>query len=112
VSDCIFCQIAGGKLPSDLVYEDDDIVAFRDVNPQAPTHILIIPRKHVESLNDVHEEDASLLAKIQLVARELAASEGLDAGYRVVVNTGPAGGQEVMHLHYHLLGGRTMGPVG
>ena len=107
--ECIFCRIATGELPADIVYEDDELVAFRDVNPQAPTHILVIPREHIESLDETTEPQVELLGRIQLLVKRLAGEEDLDDGYRVVVNTGPAGGQSVNHLHYHLLGGRSLG---
>jgi histidine triad (HIT) family protein len=106
--DCIFCKIAAGEFDSDIVYEDDELLAFRDINPQAPTHILVIPREHISSLKNTTDEHQALLGRLQLVLRDLAEKEELGEGYRVVVNTGPAGGQTVGHLHYHLLGGRTM----
>lgn len=107
--DCIFCKIVAGEIPGELVYADDDIVAFRDIQPQAPVHILIIPRRHIPSLHDARPDDASVLGAIQLVARSIAGAEGLgESGYRLVVNIGRDGGQTVRHIHYHLLGGRAL----
>jgi histidine triad (HIT) family protein len=92
-----------------MVYEDDEILAFRDINPQAPTHLLIIPRRHIASVNELEAGDAELVGKLFLVARELAAAEGLaESGYRLVMNTGPGAGQTVHHIHLHLLGGRSL----
>lgn len=108
--DCIFCKIAGGEIPSDKVYEDEEIVAFRDMNPQAPVHVLVIPKRHIASLDEVREEDADkeLLGHLLAKVKEIAASLGLANGYRLVVNTGEDGQQTVQHLHFHLLGGRAM----
>ena len=107
--DCIFCKIASGDMDSDLVYEDEDCVAFRDINPQAPTHILVIPRKHLVGLAEAEAADGALLGKLLLVAAEIAGDEGLDeSGYRVVVNWGRDAGMAVNHLHIHVLGGRPM----
>ena len=109
-SNCLFCRIAQGEIPADLVRSDPDLVAFRDIHPQAPTHILIIPRKHIASVNELGEGDTDLMGKLFLAARDLAREEGIsDPGYRMVVNAGPAAGQTVFHLHLHLLGGRGMG---
>jgi histidine triad (HIT) family protein len=105
-ADCLFCKIAGKKIPSKLVYEDEEVFAFEDIGPQAPTHILICPRKHFGSLNDATKEDQSVLGKLQLVAAELARKLNLTQGYRTVVNNGEGAGQSVWHLHLHLLGGR------
>jgi len=106
---CIFCKIASGEIPSTVVHRDSEIVAFRDLSPQAPTHLLIIPTRHVASLNEANAEDAALLGRLLLAARELARVEGIaDDGYRIVTNCGAAGGQSVFHLHLHLLGGRPM----
>jgi histidine triad (HIT) family protein len=104
--DCVFCRIVRGELPSRRVYEDDDAVAFADIAPQAPTHVLIVPRRHVASLDEL--DDPALAGRLLVRAAALAASLGLKGGYRVVVNTGPDGGQTVGHLHLHLLGGRAM----
>jgi histidine triad (HIT) family protein len=109
MSDCIFCLIATKKIPAKIAYEDDLILAFEDISPKAPTHILIIPKDHFPSLNDIPAEKAGLLSHIFLRARQLAAEKGLAAtGFRLVLNTGRDAGQEVFHLHFHLLGGRKM----
>ena len=106
-ADCLFCKIAAKKIPSKLVYEDEEVFAFEDIGPQAPTHILICPRKHFGSLSDATPEDQSVLGKLQLVAAQLARKLNLSKGYRTVVNSGEGAGQSVFHLHLHLLGGRT-----
>ena len=109
MSSTIFGRIAAGEIPADIVYEDDDLVAFRDLSPQAPTHILIIPRKPIRTLNDLEEADAELVGKLFLAAAKVAKQVGIaEAGYRVVVNCNAVGGQTVFHLHLHLLGGRPM----
>lgn len=109
-SECLFCRIAAGSIPATLVHEDDRLLAFRDINPQAPLHVLIIPREHVSSLHVADPEHAALLGEALLLAAEIARREGVaDAGYRTVINTGDEGGQTVHHLHVHLLGGRTLG---
>jgi len=106
---CIFCRIAGGEIDGDLLHEDETCVAFRDLNPQAPVHLLIIPRRHIESIEGLGDADADLLARMGIVARDLARSEGVAAaGYRLVINCNAAGGQTVPHLHMHLLGGRNL----
>ena len=105
-ADCLFCKIAAKKIPSKIVYEDDDVFAFEDIGPQAPTHILIIPRKHFASLNEATNEDQALIGKMHLVAAELARKLKLLDGYRTVANSGSGAGQSVFHLHLHLLGGR------
>ena len=110
MEDCIFCRIATGQIPADFLYQDEDIVAFRDINPKAPAHILIIPKKHLTSLAEVTEEDTSLLGRMCLAANQLAKLEGIAAtGYRLVCNCGKDSGQEVAHLHFHLLGGHFLG---
>ncbi len=107
--DCIFCQIVAGELDSDKVYEDDRLLAFRDANPQAPVHVLVIPKRHISSLKEVTDDDGELLGHLQVTVAEIADDLGLAAdGYRVVVNCGSQGGQTVGHLHYHILGGRQM----
>jgi len=106
MSDCLFCKIGDKKIPSNLVYEDPEIFAFEDIQPQAPTHILICPRKHLVSLTEASTEDAAMLGKLQLLAAKLAADRGLTEGYRTVFNNGARAGQSVFHLHLHLLGGR------
>lgn len=103
---CLFCKIMAGEIPSQKVFEDERTYAFRDINPQAPTHVLVVPRQHIASLAEA--EDAGLLGYLHLVAARIAASEGLSGGFRTVINTGPDGGQTVDHLHVHLLGGRSM----
>ncbi len=105
--DCLFCKIAEKKIPAKMVYEHADIFAFEDIHPQAPTHILICPRKHFVSLNDATAEDTQVLGRLQLVAGQLARERNLLEGYRTVVNNGRGAGQSVFHLHLHLLGGRT-----
>jgi len=104
--DCIFCKIGGGKLPAELVHQDEELFAFEDVAPQAPTHILICPRKHVVSLTDATAADEAMLGRALLVAAKLAKERNLGAGYRTVINNGSRAGQSVFHLHVHLLGGR------
>jgi histidine triad (HIT) family protein len=104
--DCLFCKIAAKQIPAKLVHEDEDVFAFEDINPQAPTHILICPKKHFASLTEATPEDQSLLGKLALVAAKLAGEKKLGSGYRTVVNTGSGAGQTVFHLHMHLLGGR------
>jgi len=108
MSDCIFCKIGGKELPAKLIYEDADIFAFEDIHPQAPTHLLISPRKHMVSLNDATAEDTALLGRMLLVAKQLAAEHGISGGYRTVINNGAGAGQSVDHLHLHVLGGRAM----
>jgi histidine triad (HIT) family protein len=105
-ADCLFCKIARKEILSKVVYEDADVFAFEDISPQAPTHILICPRKHIESLNDATPEDQTMLGKLQLVAAQLARERNLLEGYRTVINNGGGAGQSVFHLHVHLLGGR------
>ena len=107
--DCIFCKIVAGEIPSDTVYQDEKIIAFRDINPVAPTHLLIIPREHIATLAELPEADASLIGDIVNVANQLAKREGIaESGYRVVINCGKQGGQLVPHLHMHLIGGRQL----
>jgi histidine triad (HIT) family protein len=106
-ADCLFCKIGRKEIPAQFVHEDADVFAFEDISPQAPTHILICPRKHFESLSEASAEDQALLGKIQLVAAKLARERNLLAGYRTVVNSGRGAGQTVFHVHLHLLGGRT-----
>jgi histidine triad (HIT) family protein len=108
MSDCLFCKLGAKEIPAKLVYEDADIFAFEDIHPQSPTHLLISPRKHLVSLNDATEEDAALLGRMLLVAKQLAAERGITSGYRIVINNGPGAGQSVDHLHVHVLGGRAM----
>ena len=107
--DCVFCGIAEGRIPATTVRQDDETVAFRDLNPQAPTHVLVIPRRHIASVADADRSDVDILGTVLAAAVEVAAAEGLDqSGYRLVINHGADGGQSVGHLHVHLLGGRPM----
>ena len=106
---CLFCKIVAGEIPSKKVFEDDLTYAFRDINPQAPTHVLVVPRKHIASLAETDAADQELIGYLHLVAARIANSEGLSNGFRTVINTGADGGQTVDHLHVHLLGGRAMG---
>jgi histidine triad (HIT) family protein len=107
--DCIFCKIVAGKLGGPPLYQDEHVTAFRDVNPQAPVHILIVPNKHIVSLNETTDEDQALLGQLVLTAAKLAKTEGVaEEGYRLVINTGAHGGQSVFHLHLHLLAGRRL----
>ena len=107
---CLFCRIANGEIPAKKVYEDSEVVAFHDINPQAPTHVLVIPRKHVPSLNDMDRNDIAAVGTALMKAGAIARDLRLDAdGYRVVLNTGEAAGQTVFHIHFHLLGGRNFG---
>lgn len=108
MSDCIFCKIGNKELPAKLIYEDADIFAFEDIHPQAPTHLLICPRKHMDSLDDATAEDTALLGRILQVARKLASERGISGGYRAIINNGAGAGQSVDHLHLHVMGGRAM----
>ena len=108
MDDCIFCMLANGQIPTDMVYEDDMIAVFRDTSPQAPVHMLMVPKTHIASLDELGEEHAGLIAHMMLKIREVAAQEGLDNGYRCVINTGEDGQQSVKHLHIHILGKRQM----
>ena len=109
MSDCIFCKIVAGEIPSDIVFEDDICLAFKDINPDAPTHILIVPKEHIATLNDLTPEHESTVGHILLVAKTVAGQLGVDAGgYRVVANCNSDGGQVVFHVHFHLLGGRQL----
>ena len=106
-TECIFCKIASGEIPADIVHETDQVVAFRDNNAQAPTHVLIIPRKHISTINSLEETDAGVVGQLFVAARDIAKAEGIDEqGFRVTMNCNRAGGQSVFHLHLHLLGGR------
>jgi histidine triad (HIT) family protein len=106
--DCLFCKIVAGTIPSKKVFEDELTFAFLDINPQAPVHVLVVPKKHLDSLDETDSGDKELLGHLLDVARDLAAQQRLGNGYRVLINTGPDGGQTVDHLHLHLLGGRAM----
>lgn len=106
--DCLFCRIVAGEIPSDIVHTDDHVIAFRDIAPRAPTHVLVIPRRHIPDVHALTDADGDLLAKLFAVVRAVADAAELDRGYRVVTNVGPESGQSVFHLHFHLLGGRPM----
>ena len=108
MTDCLFCKIIQGAIPTKKVYEDAHTFAFEDVNPQAPTHVLIVPKKHVAGLKEAQVEDAELIGRLHLVAAELGRRRGIEDGYRTVFNVGPQSGQSVFHLHLHLIGGREM----
>jgi histidine triad (HIT) family protein len=108
MSDCLFCKVVEGKLPSKKVYEDDRVFVFEDIKPQAPTHVLIVPKRHIEGINKATAQDAEIIGYCQLVAATLARERGIEDGYRTVYNVGPGSGQSVFHLHLHLIGGRTM----
>lgn len=108
MSECLFCQVIAGKVPSKKVYEDEQVYAFEDLHPQAPTHVLIVPKRHIRGLKEAEAEDAEILGYTQLVAAQIARERGIEEGYRTVFNVGPRSGQSVFHLHLHLLGGRTM----
>ena len=108
-SDCLFCKILAGEIPADLVYESDSAVAFRDINPQAPTHVLVIPRKHISTINDINPEDEAIIGSLYTAAKDIAAADGIsDDGYRAVMNCNEGAGQSVFHIHLHVLGGRPM----
>ena len=108
--DCLFCQIIAGDIPAEVVHTDDLSIAIRDINPQAPVHVLVIPREHMESLDEASQRDEALLGHLQRVAARVANQEGLsESGYRTVINTGAGAGQSVLHLHVHVLGGRPLG---
>ena len=110
MENCLFCKIATGAIPSNIVYQDEDVVAFVDINPQAPKHILLIPRQHIASIADLTLEDGPILAKLFTIVQKLAHDMGIDEkGYRFLTNMGPDAGQSVFHLHFHLLGGRKLG---
>lgn len=107
--DCIFCKIAAGSIPGDILYQDEEIIAFRDIQPQAPSHLLIVPREHIASLAQLPESKSALIGRMANLANQLARTEGIaERGYRVVINCGSEGGQGVPHLHLHLLGGRQL----
>jgi len=109
VADCVFCKISAGEIPAEIIYQDEEMTAFWDHRPAAPVHILIIQNRHMDSLNDASHEDAELIGKLVLKAREMAVDQGIDeSGYRLFINIGPDGGQTVYHLHLHLMGGRRL----
>ncbi|MCK4587778.1 MAG: histidine triad nucleotide-binding protein [Gammaproteobacteria bacterium] len=105
MSDCLFCKILAGEIPSDKVYEDDKVYVFKDIYPKADIHLLMIPREHVDSLNELDESHDALMAHMMRLLPKLAKEQGLNTGFRSIINTGPGGGQEVFHLHIHLMGG-------
>lgn len=110
MKDCLFCKIINGNIPSEKVYEDEEILAFKDIQPAAPIHILVIPKKHIDSLANIEEDDEKIIGKIYMVINKIAEDQQFkDKGYRVIVNCGKDGGQEVMHLHFHLLAGKPLG---
>ena len=110
MSDCIFCKIIKGEIPSELVYENDYVIAFYDISPQAPVHILVVPKEHIASVADITADNSLFAAKCYEAIAEIAKTLKLDKGFRVIANTGSDGGQTVFHLHFHLLGGRSFGP--
>ena len=110
MSDCLFCKMVAGEIAPDTVYEDDDVLVFRDINPQAPTHVLVIPKQHISTLNDLDTSSADVIGKMVLAAARVAKQEGIsEQGYRTLMNCNEYGGQTVFHIHLHLLGGRPMG---
>ena len=110
MNDCIFCKIAAGKIPADIVYDDGEVLAFRDINPEAPVHLLLIPRRHIATLNDLSEADAALVGRLYLAGQQIAMELGVaESGYRTVINCNRDAGQLVFHIHMHLLAGRELG---
>jgi len=109
MNDCLFCKISNGEIPADIVYESDSVLAFNDINPQAPTHVLIIPRKHIATLNDLESEHRELVGEMHMIAQQIASECGhSESGYRTVFNCNDAAGQTIFHIHLHLLGGRNL----
>ena len=109
MSDCLFCNMINGEIQPDTVYEDDDVLAFRDINPQAPMHFLVIPKRHISTINDLNSDDAELVGKLYLAAKQVAEQEGIaEDGFRTVMNCNAGAGQSVFHIHLHVLGGRGM----
>jgi len=111
MSDCLFCKIARGEIPCRKVYEDDEVLAFHDINPVAPVHFMLVPKLHLATLADAGDAHAALLGKMLLLAPKLAKEQGLDNGFRTVINTGKGGGQEIFHLHIHIIGGGIIPPM-
>ncbi|MCP5307442.1 MAG: histidine triad nucleotide-binding protein [Chromatiaceae bacterium] len=110
MNDCIFCKIAAGEIPADIVYDDGEVLAFRDINPEAPVHLLLIPRRHIATLNDLSEADAALVGRLYLAGQQIAMELGVaESGYRTVINCNRDAGQLVFHIHMHLLAGRELG---
>ena len=109
MSDCLFCKMVAGEIKPDTVYEDDDVLAFRDISPQAPTHVLVVPKRHISTINDLNETDAELVGKLYLAAKQVGQIDGIsESGYRTVMNCNAGAGQSVFHIHLHVLGGRGM----
>lgn len=109
-NDCLFCKLLAGDIPADIIYESDTTVAFRDINPKAPTHVLVIPRKHIATINDIGPDDRGVVGDMYLAAKAIAHSEGIaEEGYRAVMNCNAGAGQTVFHIHLHVLGGRDLG---
>jgi len=106
--DCIFCKIVAGDIPAEIIYQDDDVLAFRDINPQAPTHFLVIPKRHIKDPASLVDDDRGLVGELMLTGARLAKEQGLENGYRMVINNGAKAGQTVFHIHLHVLGGRNM----
>lgn len=111
MNDCLFCKIVRGEIPCRKVYEDDDVLAFHDINPVAPVHFMIVPKTHLVSLAEADESHSDMLGKLMLLAPQLAKQLGLDNGFRTVINTGKGGGQEIFHLHIHVIGGGNIPPM-
>jgi histidine triad (HIT) family protein len=111
MNDCLFCKISRGEIPCRKVYEDDEVLAFHDINPVAPVHFMLVPKLHLATLDDAGDEHAALLGKMLLLAPRLAKEQGLDTGFRTVINTGKGGGQEIFHLHIHVIGGGNIPPM-
>ena len=111
MSDCLFCKIARGEIPCRKVYEDDEVLAFHDIKPVAPVHFMLVPKLHLATLADAGDEHAALLGRMMLLAPRLAREQGLDTGFRTVINTGKGGGQEIFHLHIHVIGGGNIPPM-
>ncbi len=109
MSDCLFCRMVAGEISADVVYEDDDVLAFRDINPQAPTHVLVVPKEHIGTINELNSSDAQIMGQLFLAAKKVAEQEGIaEVGYRTVMNCNEDAGQTVFHIHLHVLGGRRM----
>lgn len=109
MADCLFCKMVAGDIAPETVFEDDDVLAFRDINPQAPTHVLVVPKRHISTINDLSPDDVGLVGKLYLAAQQVAAQDGIaEEGYRTVMNCNAGAGQSVFHIHLHVLGGRPM----
>lgn len=113
MGECIFCMIAEGKIPADIVFKGENVIAFNDIDPKAPTHVIVIPKRHINPNADLSEEDIIIIPELYMAARAVACEKGIDeSGYRILTNHGPDSGQEVEHLHFHVLGGRRLGDLG